>query len=54
MQDELIKAGVRLILYEISKLINSIWNKEEMPENWKESIIVPISKQGKDTECNYL
>jgi hypothetical protein len=26
----------------IHKLITSIWNKEEMPDQWKESIIVPI------------
>jgi len=44
--------GSRLIFYEITKLINSIWNKEEMPENWKESIIVPISKKGDETDCS--
>ena len=37
---ELIKAGGRTILYEIHELIISIWNKEELPEEWKESIIV--------------
>ena len=25
---------------EIHKLINSIWNKEELPEEWKDSIII--------------
>jgi hypothetical protein len=39
---ELIKAGGRTI----HKLIISIWNKEELPEEWKESIIVPIYKKG--------
>jgi hypothetical protein len=39
---ELIKAGCRTIRSEIHKLINSIWNKEELPEQWKESIIVII------------
>jgi len=29
---ELIKTGARTILYEIHKLINFIWNKEESPE----------------------
>jgi hypothetical protein len=38
---ELIKAGGRTIHYEISKLITSVWNKEEFPEEWEESIIVP-------------
>ena len=37
---ELIKAGGRTIRSEIHKLIISIWNKEELPEEWKESIIV--------------
>ena len=40
---ELIKAGCRTILYEIHKLINSIWNTEELPEEWKESISVHLS-----------
>jgi len=39
----LIKAGGRTIHYEI-QLIISVWNKEEVPEEWKESIIVPIYK----------
>ena len=30
----------------------SIWNKEELPEQWKESIIVPIHKKGDKTDCN--
>jgi hypothetical protein len=33
---ELIKAGGRTIHGEIHKLIISIWNKEEFPEEWKE------------------
>ena len=38
---ELIKEGGRIIRHEIHKLIISIWNKEELPEEWKESIIIP-------------
>jgi hypothetical protein len=49
---ELIKAGGRTIRFEIHKLINSIWNKEELPEQWKESIIVPIYKKGDLTDCS--
>ena len=48
---ELIKAGGRTIRSEIHKLINSIWNREELPEEWKESIIVPIYKKGDKTDC---
>jgi len=39
---ELIKAGGRTIRLEIHKLIISIWNKKEFPEDSKESVIVPI------------
>ena len=31
---ELIKAGGRTIRYEIHKIIISIWNKEELPEEY--------------------
>ena len=37
---------------EIHKLINSIWNKEELPEEWKESITAPIYKKGDKTDCS--
>jgi len=49
---ELIKAGGRTICCAIHKLIISIWNKGELPEEWKESIIVPIYKKGGKTDCN--
>jgi len=49
---ELIKAGGRKICCPNHKLIISIWNKEELPEEWKESIIVPIYKQVDKTDCN--
>jgi len=49
---ELIKAGGRKICSEFHKLINSVWNKEELPEEWKESINVPIYKNGGKTDCS--
>jgi len=49
---ELIKVGGRIICLEIHKLIPSIWKKEELPEGWKESIVVPIHKKGDETGCN--
>jgi hypothetical protein len=48
---ELIKRG-REICSEIHKLINLIWNKEELPDQWKEPIIVPIYKKGDKTDCS--
>jgi len=49
---ELIKGGCRIVRSEIYKLINSIRNKEELPEEWKESIILPVYKKGDKTNCN--
>jgi hypothetical protein len=44
---ELIEGGGETLLSPIHKLINSVWNKEELPDQWKESIIVPIHKKGR-------
>jgi hypothetical protein len=31
-----------------------IWNKEELPDQWKESIVIPIHKNGDKTDwSNY-
>jgi len=49
---ELIKAGGGTTWGEIHKLITSIWKKEKLPEEWKESIIVPIHEKGDKTDCN--
>jgi hypothetical protein len=49
---ELIKAGCGTIRSEISKLIYSIRNREELPEEWKESREVRIYKKGDETDCN--
>jgi hypothetical protein len=49
---ELIKARDRTIRYEIHKLIISIWNKEKFPEEWNESIILPIYKKDDKTDCS--
>ena len=48
----LIKAGGGTICLEIRKLIASIWKKEKLPEEWKESIIAPIHKKGDKKDCN--
>jgi len=47
----LIKTGGRIFRSEIHKLIISILKKDELPEEWKESIIVLIYKKGDNTDC---
>jgi hypothetical protein len=49
---ELIQAGGETLQHVIHKLINSIWNKKELPHQWKEAIIVPVHKKGDKTECS--
>jgi hypothetical protein len=43
---ELIQAGSETLLSEIHMLNNYFWNKEELPDQLKESIIVPVHKKG--------
>jgi hypothetical protein len=49
---KLIKAESETLWSEIHKLIHSIWNKEELPQQWKESIIVLIYKKGEKIDCS--
>ena len=49
---ELIKVGGSTISCAIHKLIIAISNKEGLPGEWKESIIVRIHKKGDKTDCN--
>jgi hypothetical protein len=41
---ELVQVGGSKLLSETHKLINSIWNKEKLSDQWKESIIVQIQR----------
>jgi sorting nexin-29 len=49
---ELIQAGGNTLRSETHRLINCIWNKEELPGQWKKSIIVPIYKKGDKMDCS--
>jgi hypothetical protein len=49
---EVIQVGGETLLSSIHKLINSICNREELPDQRKESIIVPIQKKGNKTDCS--
>ena len=43
---ELIKTVGRTVHSAIQKLINSIWNKKDLPEQWMESIILITQNKG--------
>jgi hypothetical protein len=45
----LVKTEGRTIRPDICKLINSVWNKEKLPDDWKQSITVLIYKKGDNT-----
>jgi hypothetical protein len=51
---KLIQEGGEILCSEIHKVINSMWNKEELPEQWKESIIAPIYKMGDKSDCSIV
>jgi hypothetical protein len=49
---ELIQAGGETLVSVIQKLVSSVWNKEELPDQWRESIIEPVYKTGDKTDRN--
>jgi sorting nexin-29 len=49
---ELIQSRGEMLLSVIHKLINALWNKEELPDQWKEFIIVAFHKKGDKTDCS--
>jgi hypothetical protein len=49
---ELIQAEGEILCSKIPKLINSIWNKEDLPNQWEKSTSVPIHKKGDKTDCS--
>ena len=51
---EVWKHGGKRLQEKLHELIVDIWKKEQMPQNWKDAIIVPIFKKGRRKECgNY-
>jgi hypothetical protein len=48
---ELIQAD-EMLCSGIPKVINSVWSKEELSDQWKESIVLSIYKKGNKTPCS--
>jgi hypothetical protein len=49
---ELIQGGGEILMSAIHKHVSSVWNKEELPDQWKESIIVAVRKTNEKSVCN--
>jgi hypothetical protein len=49
---EVIEAGGEKLHSEVHNLIKLIWNREELPCQWKESTAIPIHRKGDKTECS--
>jgi hypothetical protein len=49
---ELIQAGGETLQPKIHKPINLMWNQEELPDQWKGSISVPIYLKDHKTDCS--
>jgi hypothetical protein len=49
---ELIQTGGETLHSEIHKFIRLIWNKAELPQQWKQSTAEPIQKKGDKTDCS--
>jgi hypothetical protein len=45
-------AADETLVFLIHKLISTIWNKKELPDQWKEPIILPIHRKGSETYYN--
>ena len=51
---ELIKYGGNKLLNRMYELVRQIWEEERIPEEWKETIIVPTHIRGDRDRCeNY-
>jgi hypothetical protein len=49
---ELTITGGETLNSAIHKLISSNWNKEEIPDQWKESVVVPVCNKDDKTDCS--
>jgi hypothetical protein len=52
IQEALFQAGVKTLLLDTHKFINSVWNKEEFRDQGKGSIFVLLYKKRDTVDCN--
>jgi len=46
---ELLKAGEGVVVEQLTKLFNHIWQEQKPPDDWKKSTIIPVYKRKGDT-----
>jgi hypothetical protein len=49
---KLTQAGEKTLHSEINTLMKLLWNREELPYQWKESVVISIHKMGDKINCS--
>jgi hypothetical protein len=51
LSPSLFKDGGSVLVSQLTKLLHSVWENEQVPHEWCESVIVPIYKKGDRSSC---
>lgn len=49
---EMLKAGQEATSFMLHKLLTKIWEEKQIPQEWKNAIVVPIHKKGPKSKCD--